>query len=55
MSVLMKIVPQFPAKDKPGHFSVGSPMICMFCLGLACLDDQRLSLAYFLVRGTAHC
>lgn len=24
-----------------------SPMIWMFCLGLACLDDQCLSLAYF--------
>lgn len=39
-------VPLAPA-DKSRLFSVSSPMIWMFCLGLACLDDQHLSLAYF--------
>lgn len=50
----MKTVPLAPIKDKSGHFSVSSPMILMFGLGLSCLEIQCLSLAYFLVRGTPY-
>lgn len=42
--------------DKSGHWSHSSPVIWMLCLGSACLDDQCLSLAYFLVSSTPkHC
>lgn len=51
MAALMTTVSLAPAEAKSGHFSGSNPMIWMFCLALACLNDQLLSLAYFLVRG----
>lgn len=38
-------------RSKFGYVPRRHPMIWMFCMGLACLDVQLLSLAYFWVRG----